>query len=90
MINISPRYKVKRDQYCWNLIEMRDGVNPKTKEPTVSEKTTYHATLEKLCKYMLDIEAGKCSDIKEILELLNKKQTELAKLILKTNNTPDN
>jgi len=81
MINIDNKYSVKRDAHCWNLIERREGINPKTKQPTITERITFHPTLEKLVRKLIDIEAGNCNNMEQIIELLQTKPSEIAKKI---------
>lgn len=58
MITINERFQFERGDQCWNLHEWKDGVNPKTKEPTRSKTTTYHSRLEHVCNAVIDRSAG--------------------------------
>lgn len=81
MITLNNEFSIKRDRYCWQLLQTVDTVNPKTKEPTKSTRTSYHPTLEKLVRKLIDIEAGDCDSLAEILELLQTVPSEVAQCI---------
>ncbi len=70
MIKINDRFEFERGDQCWNLHEWKDGVNPKTKEPTRSKTTTYHSKLEQVCSAVIDRELGKAEELSEIAKLL--------------------
>ena len=81
MVNIDGKYKIKRDSYCWHLVEIKEGVNPKTGEPTETTKTTYHPSLEKLCRHMIDVECGSKETINEMMILLRLAPKDIARAI---------
>ena len=51
MIEVNDRYSLKRDKDQWILIEKREGISKKTKEPIIAESQIYHGTLvQALCQ----------------------------------------
>ena len=69
MIKINEEYSFDRDKFGWNLyrfVEARD----KKGNPKLKKKTTYHATLEQVCKKIIDLEAGKYDSMKELKAFL--------------------
>lgn len=79
MIKLDNKFSIESDPHCWKLVEMREGINPKTKEPTTTRKVTYHATLEKVCKAALVKGAEEAESLQEIIDLLKTSPKEVAK-----------
>lgn len=70
MITINDRFEFERGDQCWNLHEWRDGVNPKTKEPTRNKTTTYHSKLEQICNAVIDRSAGGMDSIHGVIDAI--------------------
>ena len=77
MIKINDKYSIERDRYCWNLHEYREGVNPKTKEPTISKHTTYHSDLEQICSTVLDKSGEEIKEVNDLMDAIFKAKQEL-------------
>ncbi len=69
-MKINEDFEVERDAYQWILTQWRDGINPKTKEPTRSKRQTYHATLEQVCGVIVERQCGQCESLSEIIALM--------------------
>ena len=70
-IIINETYSMSRDSNGWTLYTIRQGINPKTKEPTTREVQTYYGRLEQLCSAVIDRSAGDCETLEEIIEMLH-------------------
>lgn len=81
MIKIDDTFSIERDPYQWILHEKKDGVNPKTKEPTVVTKKTYHPTLLKCCVFMADKVAGDCTSVSEITNAFKELEATLERVL---------
>jgi len=83
MIKVNPRFEFERDTYGWKLHDWSDGVNPKTREPTRTKRTTYHPNLEQVCNAVIDREAGDkyVSTFGEILMSIKHSKIELLEAI---------
>lgn len=62
------KYKTHRDGYQWILSEKYEG-KTRDGEPVDKWRDTYHATLEQVCRTVLDREAGQCDTAKAIMDL---------------------
>lgn len=71
MIKINDRFEFERGDQCWNLYEWKDGINPKTKEPTRSKTNYYYSRLEKICNAVIDKEAGEADSMAGLLLIIN-------------------
>ena len=71
-IKLDDRYSIDRDNYCWMLKYREEkGVSEKTGKVKVSERTTYHATLQQTLSEYVDSSirvAESVSELKERLE----------------------
>ena len=79
-IEIDKKWSLDSDAYNWILLEKVDGVNPKTKEPTVTTKRRYYPTLEKLLAGWADMRLKDCESFAEIKYFIIKTAIELQKL----------
>jgi hypothetical protein len=77
MIKINEDFEFERDPQQWVLHEWRDGVNPKTKEPTRVEKITYHGTLHQVCSAVIERNSGKCESLKEVMKAIEATKADL-------------
>lgn len=78
MIKINERFEFERGDQCWSLHEWKDGINPKTKEPTRSKTTTYHSQLDHLCTAVIDRSAGDVESIQGVKDSIRESTTKLA------------
>lgn len=81
MITVNERWSFERDKWCWVLIEKIPGFNIKTKEPTITDEETYHRTLEQVCKYIIDKEAGRASEISSLAKIISDTHKMLERLL---------
>ena len=70
MMKINDDFEMKRDNYQWILTHWKDGIKPKTKEPTRTPRITYHATIEQVASVIVERTAGECGSLQEIVELM--------------------
>jgi hypothetical protein len=83
MIKINEDFEFERDPHQWILHEWRDGVNPKTKEPTRVEKVTYHGTLHQVCCEVIERYAGSCDSLQEVMKAIESTKYDVMKAISK-------
>ncbi len=69
MIKFNDTYSFERDQYCWHLHEKYIGKD-KHKNDKEFTRTTYHPSLQYICRHLIDKECGKCESLEQILNLL--------------------
>lgn len=74
-------YTMKWDGRCWCLSHEVEGINVRTKEPTVSTQTTYHANIEQCASKIITLESSECKDLKEMVALYKKTIKEVEKLL---------
>ena len=77
-IVINKRFHTHREYAQWVLYEVTEGKN-KDGEVTKREKSTYHGSLEQVCKYVIDKSLGDCENLNQIIELLKLSSLMLAK-----------
>lgn len=65
-IKINDTFEFERYAHGWELHEWRDGKD-KDGKPKKSKKTTYHSSLEHLCRVMIDKSAGNADTAGDIL-----------------------
>lgn len=73
-IKIDDKYSIRRDQYQWILEEKtKTGLAPGGKKPKneFSVRQTYHPTIEKVLRAVLDRKCGEKTTLGEILEEIN-------------------
>lgn len=67
MIKINDRFSFKKDYHGYRLTETYDTINPKTKEPSVSTRDTFHSNLGQVAAKVLhetgDSVSGDISDL---------------------------
>ena len=80
MIKINSEFSIHSDGNCWQVLRKRNGINKKTKEPCVSEKRTYHATLRQACNAVVEQSVEKCVKVRKILETMDELQADLLEL----------
>jgi len=94
MIKVNDRFEFEKDTYGWKLHDWSDGVNPKTKEPTRTKRTTYHPNVIQVCNAVIDREAGKeiAADLNMVKMFITNARGELLEAIntLSQENTDDN
>jgi len=83
MIKVNDRFEFEKDTYGWKLHDWSDGVNPKTKEPTRTKRTTYHPNVIQVCNAVIDREAGGegISDLDYVLMAITNARDELLEAI---------
>jgi hypothetical protein len=69
MIKFNDTYSFEKDQYCWHLHEKYIGQD-KDKNNKLFTRTTYHPSLQAICRHLIDKECGKCKSLEQIIELL--------------------
>lgn len=77
MIRINDDFEFERDNHCWHLHHWRDGINPKTREPTRAKNTTYHANLEQVAMAVIDRSAGQAESMEELVEIIRATKEEI-------------
>lgn len=80
MINTN-KIKLKRDSHQWVLSLSREGVNPKTKEPTTTWKDSYHATIDQVTRHAANHLAEKSVNIAHLDCLMGKFMEDLKGLL---------
>lgn len=83
MIKIGDRFEISRDKYQWLLSEWKDGVNPKTKEPTRTKYTTYHGTTKQVAQVMLARSIGNPTTLEELIDTFDRCTEEISTWINK-------
>jgi len=79
IIEVNKRLSIQRDNRGgWMIHESREGINPKTKEPTTSTKTTYHATLAHAFNSIIDRESGLAESLNEIVDYVDGAKEDIA------------
>lgn len=81
MIKFNERFSFEREPLCWVLYERKHGKAKKTKEDIITTKETYHASLEQVCRSIIDKTAGDAQDVLELRKLIRSVAGELEKLI---------
>lgn len=81
MIKVDERFEFERDTYGWKLHEWSEGVNPKTQKPTRTKRTTYHSSVEQVCKALLDRHVASANNIREVLYFLAQGEMRLIEAI---------
>ena len=69
-IAIGDKYELRSDKHQYILVEFVEGVNPKTKAPSLTEDYSFHATIRQAVNEMIDKEVKGCDTLEEIKELL--------------------
>jgi hypothetical protein len=81
MIKINDRFEIFRDNYCWHLVERKDGKD-KNGNPKKRKYTTYFPHLEAVCSVLVDRMAGEaCKDILTVIYTVKRAQYEINKAI---------
>jgi hypothetical protein len=81
-IYINNDWSISWDGYCWHLSAWTDGKPNKDGETKrVVKTTTYHSSIEKLSKYVLDMECGMQDTFEKILHTLGISSKILARSI---------
>jgi len=80
MIKFNEIFSFERDQYCWHLHEKYIGED-KHHQPKEFTRTTYHPSLQYICRHLIDKECGKCESLEQIIELLKSAEESTAQLI---------
>lgn len=63
MIKINEDFEFEWDGTQWILHQWRDGINPRTKEPTRAAKQTYYPTLIQLCSKVVELNAAAADNL---------------------------
>lgn len=53
MIKVNERFSFKKDYHGYRLTETYPTTNPKTKEPSISTRDTFHASLQQVASKIL-------------------------------------
>tara|TARA_R110000822_G_scaffold73934_1_gene177856 strand:+ start:146 stop:400 length:255 start_codon:yes stop_codon:yes gene_type:complete len=69
MIKFNDTYSFEKDQYCWHLHEKYIGQDKHHQDKEFT-RTTYHPSLQFICRHLIDKECGKCESLEQIIELL--------------------
>jgi hypothetical protein len=85
MLKLTDTFTCERDAYGWMLHETYIGKD-KDNNPKEHIRTTYHPTLNIICKVLLDKLAGKCKSIEELYVLLKDAEHILTLQILDNEN----
>lgn len=80
-VKVNERWSFWREKWCWVLVEMVNSEKKKTKEPIVVEEETYHRTLEQVCSYIVDKDAGNAESMTEIKKIIKNTAKSLRNLI---------
>ena len=67
------KYRAARDLYGWTLFEAYD-IAGKDGTAKIGWRQTYHANLLQVCNAMIDMAAGKCESLEQLIELLTDTQ----------------
>lgn len=70
-IRIGTEYSCEKDKYQWQLHRWYLGED-KDKNTKLYKTTTFHGTIEQVCKAVLNRDAGMCDSVEEILDTLSK------------------
>lgn len=81
MIKFNERFSFEREPLCWVLYERKKGKARTTKEDIITTKETYHASLEQVCRSIIDKTAGDARDAVELRKLIRSVAGELEALI---------
>jgi hypothetical protein len=71
MINLKKDFECMRDANGWQLNHYYNGFD-KNKNPKRSFNKSYYANFGQVIRAVIDIEAGKCESMEELLSLLKK------------------
>jgi hypothetical protein len=71
MINLKKDFECMRDANGWQLNSYYNGFD-KNKNPKRSFNKSYYANFGQVIRAVIDIEAGKCESMEELLSLLKK------------------
>lgn len=71
MINLKKDFECIRDANGWQLNSYYNGFD-KNKNPKRSFNKSYYANFGQVIRAVIDIEAGKCESMEELLSLLKK------------------
>ncbi|MGB1303998.1 hypothetical protein [Pseudoalteromonas marina] len=82
-VKINDKFEIESDSNQWKLNQYVDGINPKTKEPTVTKKTTYYGRLDQLLASALDKELKDCDTTVGLLSAIKEFKTDCLKAINK-------
>lgn len=70
MIKFSEDFECEQDPHQWVLYEWYIGKAKDGKEPKRQCKTTYHGSLYQVCDTVIDRQAGKCTSMLELMNML--------------------
>jgi hypothetical protein len=71
MFKINDEFSFKPYLWGWQLTQMKNGNNPKTKQPTITPKLTYHSTIKQVCDKVLLLSAAECTSMEELKALFD-------------------
>lgn len=77
MIKVNETFSFQRDKFDWVLREQRKGFDKKRQVETQCEYTTYHPSLEQVCKAMIDRYHGNATTISKLKEHITKTKKEI-------------
>ena len=79
MITLYDDFEIERDTYGWSMTHWKDGED-KDGNPKRQKRITYHATFPQICRAIMDVKAGDCETVKELIDLFSSASEVLAKL----------
>ena len=80
-IKINNDIYLSSDRNNWIVTIFKEGVNPKTKEPTRTSRDKYFATLLSALNYLLSEEPKKAKTISDVILAINKAKSEILQAI---------
>jgi len=76
MFKLTDKFNVDRDQYCWHLIEVKEGTSKKG-EPIETHYVTYHANLAQLLEAAWDRSLGDVRSLEKLQSMVYDNRAEL-------------
>lgn len=73
---INDRFTLRRDTYGWELVEYWT-TKPKTREPSIASRSTWHATISQACESVLDRMAGDCETAEQLQQVMAQAVAEI-------------
>ena len=77
MVKVNERFSFEKDTSGWTLYEFKNGVNPKTKEPTITKSFTYWSDLIQVCNEIIDRSCDQADDVTCIMDCINKARKDV-------------
>lgn len=81
MIYINEDFTITNDSSGWCVVWTKDGINPKTKEPSRNSSNHYYGTLEQCCRAILDKSLKPCESVNEVLAMIEKAEQDILQAV---------